>query len=214
MKKIIVKKKVMPVAVPEVHAHHISTMNMEDGEEYVGTGCNTVLTLKKIIPYEGGNTGLRALRSTAVDCNIVASSMGGDQLVASLWGTSSVLTDCPDLIECIKKEHASINNKIASNARIIKTVKKDLNGNVIVAKPRGDISPVTGYGAGTQGHAIGLIMIEGKCSPSRRGLIMPKIVNYLIKEHGFEEKKAKGLAASWYSTLWIRKPTFYQKEWK
>ena len=214
MKKIIVKKKIVPIVVPEVHAHHISTMNMEDGEEYVGIGCNTVLKLKQIIPYEGMDTGLRALRSTIVECIIVASNMGGEQIMATLWGTSSVLTDCPDLVERIKKEHASINSKIASYTRIKKTTKKGLDGNVIVAKPRGDISPVTGYGVGTQGHAIGLIMIEGKCSPSRRGLIMPKIVNYLMKEHEFEEKKAKGLAASWYSTLWIRKPTFYQKEWK
>lgn len=214
MKKIIVKKKVVPVTVPEVHAHHISTMNMEDGEEYVGIGCNTVLKLKKIIPYEGPDTGLRALRSTIVECTIIASSMGGGQEVATLWGTSSVLTDCPDLVERIKKEQAGINSAIASNARITKTVKKDLDGNVVVAKPRGDISPVTGYGAGTQGHHIGLIMIEGKCAPSRRGIILPKIVAYLMKDHGFEEKKAKGLAASWYSTLWIRKPTFYQKEWK
>lgn len=216
MKKIVIKKKITSIAkvVEPTHIHYVSTMDMKEGEEYVGVGCTTVLTLKKIISYEGANTGLRALRSTIVECNIIASNLGGDQLVASLWGTNAVLTNCPELIELIKKEHANVNNKIRVYTKVSKSPKKDAEGNVVVRVPRGDISPITGYGMGTQGHAIGLLMLEGRCSPHTRGLIIPKIVAYLMKEQGFDEKKAKSVGQSWYSTCWTRKPQLYQKEWK
>lgn len=219
MKKIIIKKKVLQEPVQSISIKLIPALEMEEGVEYAGTGCNTVLMLKKKIPYEGEHTGLLAARSTGIECTIVASTLGNEGEVASLWGTTGVLTECPELIDLIKKQHngvvklVQIGNK-QKFANIKRPVKLDAEGKVIAKKARGDISATTGYGVGTQGHRFGEIMLANKCSPSTRKICVALIREVLIKDYAFEEKKAQALSQSWYSTLYTRKPHIYAKEWK
>jgi len=215
IKKIIRKKVVAPiVTVPKVEMHLLPAIDMEEGVEYAGIGCNSIVMLNKIIPYEGAETGLRTLRGTVVECTALSSL--GCKTLATYWGTSAVLADCPDLIKQIRKEYEGMAKYQSPTGAKAKPVKRDEEGNVIARpvkehKSRGDADPRTGCSQGTQGHVLGTIMLDNKCSPATRSKIMPLMQAVLVKDYGFDEKKAKGLASSWYSTLWTRKPGIYQK---
>ena len=74
-------------------------------------------------------------------------------------------------------------------------------------KPRGEVDPVTGVTAGSDGHAFGLIMLGIKPCEDPRKLAVIEICKVLTAR--MDEKKAKALAQSWVSTLIRKRPDIY-----
>ena len=76
-------------------------------------------------------------------------------------------------------------------------------------KPRGDMDEKTGVTVGSDGHTFGLIMLATPAGDEHRRTSIMKIVEVLKSR--MDEKKAKGLAASWVSTLIRKRPDIYGK---
>lgn len=76
-------------------------------------------------------------------------------------------------------------------------------------KPRGDLDPVTGVTAGSDGHTFGLIMLGIKPCGDHRKKAVEGICKVLAAR--MDAPKAKALAQSWYSTLLRKKPEIYGK---
>lgn len=216
IKKIVLKKKtVAPMEAPTV-LHYIPAIEMEDGVQYVNPLCNVVLTLKEVRPYEGVLKGIDALRETTVVCTGISAN-GDTGIQVTMLGTQPVLCDQPALVEKILKQNQGLIKHISTTratAAASRPQKTDAEGKPVEKKTRGSVDPRTGCSQGSQGHVLGTIMLDNKCSPSTREKCIMLMTEKLHKEFGFEEKKAKGLASSWYSTLYIRKPHIYKKDWK
>ena len=218
MVKKILKKKVlytslMPAALPTV-IKYVPAIEMEPGEQYSNIMGTVILTLKQVRPYEGVATGLRAIMGTIVECSGV--SQLGETIIVTMNGNNPVMCDVPEILKEIQHSHDVYKGKCADNlvkAKAARPQKVDATGAPIVKKPRGVVDSITGCSAGSQGHVLGLIMIKNKCSPSTRGMCIAEMTACLEKDFGVPTQKSKGLASSWYSTNWIRKPTFYQKKW-
>ena len=215
MKKILLKKKVVPVVAAPVELKYIPAIEMEDGVQYVNPLCSVVLTLKSVEPYEGPCTGIDAVRETVVMCS-GTSAMGDSNTTVKMFGTQPVLTDQSALVEKILKLNKGLLKHMTSTRATTAATKPqrvDAEGKPVERKPRGEVDPRTGCSAGSQGHVLGTIMLDNKCSPFTREKCVTLMTEKLHKEYGFTDlKKAKALAQSWYSTLWTRKPQFYRKD--
>lgn len=217
LKKVQLKHKVDLSATEQVDVKYIPCLMMEAGEKYLNMMCNCVLQLRTIEECElPHTTGIERMRYTRLICDVWAHT--GEKVEATMWGTIPVITNQPEMIAKVMVAHEKCCGII--NARVGARLPKERkmivgeDGKPVERKKRQDADPVTGCAPGTQGHVLGLIMIQNKCSPSTRCKIIPLMQQCLVKDFGFEEVKAKGLASSWYSTNWIRKPEFYQKTWK
>ena len=213
MIKRVLKKKVIVQDAPIV-LRFIPAIEMEEGINYVSISGTSVIQRRDVKPYEGVDTGLKALMQTVVWCS--GYSTLGDQHSIPMKGHMPVLCDMVDLEKEIMHSYKVYQGQVADNLKkntAAKTPKLDASGEVIVKKPRGEVDPVSGCSTGSQGHVLGLLMLANKCSLTNRGVCITAMTACLMKDYGLEEKKAKALSSSWYSTLWIRKPAFYQKKW-
>jgi len=216
MKKIILKKKSLQPkrAEAKVELRYLPAIEMEAGVQYLNPLCSVVLTLLSIEPYEGPLTGIEAIRETIVKCKGV-SAMGDAEIQVTMFGTQPVITDQPELIEKVIKLNKGLlkhMTTIRGEKAATRPPRVDAEGKPIEKKPRGGTDPRTGCSVGSQGHVLGTIMLDNKCSPFTREKCVALMTEKLNKEYGFLDlKKAKALAQSWYSTLWTRKPQFYQK---
>lgn len=222
MKKIILKKKVVPIETQPIKATFIPAIEMEPGVEYLNPSCTAILKLKQV--KENNEPAFKGIRSLlCIPVELEAMHMrGGEAYTCSYTGLHPVLVAPPDEIERIKKAAEKYNSEVAKyrpSAPVkTKVVVNEETGEretvVVKRQARGDIDPRTGYGKGTQGHLVGTIMLDNKCSPTTRAVCVAKIQEMLAKDFGFnDEKKCKALAQSWYSTLWTRKASLYQKKW-
>lgn len=90
------------------------------------------------------------------------------------------------------------------------TIKRDEEGNVVVKAPsksRGNKDPKTGYGTGTDGNLFAHIILKHGVSKDVKKTVLKEIFDILIER--FDEKKSKGLASSWYSTVKRKNPQWW-----
>lgn len=210
MKKIVLKKKIAKPAEETHKLRMVPAIEMEDGVEYVNTMCNVILTLKDVVPYEGPLKGVAALRETKVHCKGLTDL--GEHIDVTYFGTMGVLADETAMAQDIRNRCA----RSQARAAALKGAKRSTapavgpDGKPKERKSRGEVDPRTGCSAGSQGHVLGTIMLDNKCSPATRQECVRLMTECLVKEFGMDERKAKPLAQSWYSTLWTRKPQIYQ----
>lgn len=215
MIKKILKKKALPIVAAPVELRYVAAMNMEPGVKYINVMCTAVLELKGVQPWDGVETGIEGVRLSKVTC--IAHHILGDAYESVLYGTMAVISDQPALEEKIMHGFNVAQGRVKETVKIkaaARPPKLDEDGNPVVKKPRGEVDPISGCSAGSQGHVLGMIMIKNKCSITNRGICIAEMTACLEKDYGLDNKKAKALASSWYSTLWIRKPQYYQKVWK
>lgn len=112
-----------------------------------------------------------------------------------------------------KKIKVKVNGAGAKSVEIKKTVSgaKVKAGKALAAKAKEGIDPKIGSKPGTDAYEVGKIMLSFKPGADHRKKSMEKIVAFLEGTGRFDEKKAKTLGASWYSTLVNRKADIYGK---
>lgn len=210
MKKIILKRKAAPEEAHRVRM--VPAIEMEDGVEYLNTVCTVVLTLEGVQAYEGPLKGTAAIRETLVYCKGVTDM--GEDIKTVLFGTMGVIADEPELVKAVKDRCTRAQARASALRGAKASGRRETaaaNGEPARPKaPRGAVDPRTGCSLGSQGHVLGTIMLDNKCGPATRPECVRLMTACLVKDYGMEERKAKPLAQSWYSTLWTRKAQIYQ----
>ena len=191
---------------PENRVEMIQAAYAEIGTRYVSPDYNSVMELLSKETLDTGDMRAWKLRFKAY-------TNTGDQVDVQTNGLAPLVIDQPSVDKIMEKYIAGVNIMAEKKGLKVKASMDKATGKVVKTgerKPSTNVDPKTGCRAGTTAQIIGSIMLRFKEGADHRAKAMPLILDTL-KEQGFDDKKAKALASSWYVTLVKRKPEIYGK---
>ena len=141
-------------------------------------------------------------------------SHNGDLIELTTNGLYPLIID-PEQVNLIMEKYIrGVNIMAEKKGSKVKTSMDKNTGKIVkTGAPKNTsvaMDPKTGCRPGTTAHIIGEIMLSFKPGADHRHNSITKIIE-VLEDQGFEPKKAKTLAASWYSTLILRKAHIYGK---
>lgn len=173
----------------------------EVGNTYVDHAYNAVLTCVKKDTKDTSDIRVWSVTFHGRTTN-------GDCVEYTTQGISPVVDESTEVKDAILEKHYKKNKQ--EMIVMEQGKKKVVTKKAVAAKARAgrQMDPKTGCTPGTIAHDVGTIMLKVGTAPEKRGKCIEKITAFLL-DSGTEEKKAKTLAASWYSTLKNRKAHIY-----
>lgn len=191
---------------PENRPEIIQAAYAEIGTRYVSPDYNSVMELLSKETLDTGDIRAWKLRFRAY-------TNAGDQVDVQTNGLAPLVIDTNSMDKIMEKYITGVNIMAEKKGLKVKASMDKATGKVVKTgerKASTNVDPKTGCRAGTTAQIIGNIMLRFKEGPDHRSKAMPLILDTL-KEQGFDDKKAKALASSWYVTLVKRKPEIYGK---
>lgn len=138
----------------------------------------------------------------------------GDLIEVTTNGLCPLVIDPEEVEKIMNKYIRGVNIMAEKTGSKTKTSMDKATGKIVkTGAPRKasvGLDPKTGCRPGTTAHIVGEIMLSHKAGPNHRHDCVTKIIE-VLEDQGFDNKKARTLAASWYSTLVIRKANIYGK---
>lgn len=192
---------------PDNRPEIIQAAYAEVGNKYVSCDYNNVLELISKDTNDSGD--IRAWKLV-----FKAYSNLGDIIEVKTNGLYTIVNDPKAVEEVMEKYIQGVNSMAEKMGSKVKTSIDKATGKVVkkggAKKSNVAMDPKTGCRPGTTAQIVGEIMLKNKPSADHRQKSIEQIFA-VLKDQGFDDKKAKSLAASWYSTLVLRKPEIYGK---
>lgn len=191
---------------PEDRPVIIQAAYAEIGSKYVSADYTNVLELISKDTNDSGDVRAWKLLFKAYDIH-------GDLVEVKTNGLYTIIDDQKAVKEVMEKYIQGVNIMAEKHGSKVKT---SINKEGKVVKTSGAkkssiaADPKTGCRPGTTAQVVGNIMLKIKEGPEHRAKCLP-LIQKELQDQGFDDKKAKSLAASWYSTLVLRKPEIYGK---
>lgn len=191
---------------PEDRVNIIQAGYAEVGEKYVSHDYNNALEL--LSKDTRDSSDLRAWK-----LKFKAYSYTGDTIEVSTNGLYPIIQDPESVNKLMEKYINGVNTMAEKHGSKVKAKLDKATGKVTKTggeRKHVEMDPKTGCRPGTTAQLVGTIMLKFKEGPEHRSKCLP-LIQKELQDQGFDEKKAKSLAASWYSTLVLRKADIYGK---
>ena len=191
---------------PENRAELIQAGYAEIGSRYVSSDYNSVMELLHKDTQDTGDMRAWKLKFKAYTSH-------GDLIEVNTNGLSPLVVDQKSVGEIMEKYIQGVNYMADKKGIKVKASMDKTTGKVVKTGERRastNVDPKTGCRAGTTAQIVGSIMLRFKEGAEHRSKCLP-LIQKELQDQGFNEKKAKSLAASWYSTLVKRKADIYGK---
>lgn len=191
---------------PEDRVNIIQAGYAEVGEKYVSHDYNNALEL--LSKDTRDSSDLRAWK-----LKFKAYSYTGDIIEVNTNGLYPIIQDQESVDKLMEKYINGVNTMAEKHGSKVKAKLDKATGKVMKTggeRKHVELDPKTGCRPGTTAHIVGTIMLKFKEGSEHRSKCLP-LIQKELQDQGFDEKKAKSLAASWYSTLVLRKADIYGK---
>lgn len=191
---------------PEDRVNIIQAGYAEVGEKYVSHDYNNALEL--LSKDTRDSSDLRAWK-----LKFKAYSYTGDVIEVNTNGLYPIIQDQESVDKLMEKYINGVNTMAEKHGSKVKAKLDKATGKVMKTggeRKHVELDPKTGCRPGTTAHIVGTIMLKFKEGSEHRSKCLP-LIQKELQDQGFDEKKAKSLAASWYSTLVLRKADIYGK---
>ena len=191
---------------PEDRVNIIQAGYAEVGEKYVSHDYNNALEL--LSKDTRDSSDLRAWK-----LKFKAYSYTGDTIEVNTNGLYPIIQDPESVDKLMEKYINGVNTMAEKHGSKVKAKLDKATGKVMKTggeRKHVELDPKTGCRPGTTAHIVGTIMLKFKEGSEHRSKCLP-LIQKELQDQGFDEKKAKSLAASWYSTLVLRKADIYGK---
>lgn len=191
---------------PENRAELIQAGYAEIGSRYVSSDYNSVMELLSKDTQDTGDMRAWKLKFKAYFTH-------GDLIEVNTNGLSPLVVDQKSVGKIMEKYIQGVNYMADKKGIKVKASMDKTTGKVVKTSERRastNVDPKTGCRAGTTAQIVGSIMLRFKEGAEHRSKVLP-LIQKELQDQGFDEKKSKALAASWYTTLVKRKPEIYGK---